>query len=154
MIIILCSCNKGWSSFRLVLPYSWELFLLSIVSGQSMNSWFDENKSILWVLIFSILFKMLSDGDGLLDHIVKIFWDFGCAAYIYKNTILFQNSEDFFSSDESNLGDTVLISQKDTDLRRGQTSYYCITFLGKLDDNVSHGARGQSHPFRSFTLVR
>ena len=46
---------------------------LSEVSGESVDSGFDQNKSVFSIDILSVSFKMLSDGDGLLDQVVKIF---------------------------------------------------------------------------------
>ena len=38
-----------------------------------MDSGFDQNESVLSIDILSVSFQMLSDGDGLLDQVVKIF---------------------------------------------------------------------------------
>lgn len=35
-----------------------------------MDTGFDENQTVLGVLVLAITFKMLADGDGLLDQMV------------------------------------------------------------------------------------
>ena len=107
---------------------------LSEVSGESVDSGFDKNESELGISVLSVLFKMLSDGDGLLDEVVKIFGDLGSA------TVLLEDSEDLSTSEESDLRDTVLISQDDTDLGGGET------LLGELDDEFSDSSGGKGDP--------
>lgn len=88
---------------------------LSEISRKSVDSGFDENESVFSIDILSVSFKMLSDGDGLLDHVVKIFGELG------STTVLLQDSEDLSTSQESDLRNTVLVSQGDTDLAGSQT---------------------------------
>ena len=57
----------------LLFPGGGNLTSLSEVSGESVDSGFDQNKSVFSISILSVSFKMLSDGDGLLDQVVKIF---------------------------------------------------------------------------------
>ena len=61
----------------MVSPGWWERLDASVISGKSVDSRFDEDKSELSVSVGSILLNMLSDIDGLLDKMVKIFWDGG-----------------------------------------------------------------------------
>ena len=77
-----------------------------------MDSAFNQNESEFSILIFSVSFKMLSDIDGLLDHVEEVLGDLG------SETILLQNSKDFAASDPFNLGNAVVISKNDTNLRR------------------------------------
>lgn len=99
----------------LLFPFRGELLVELVVSSKSVDSGFDENKSVLRVLILSVLFQVLSDGKSLLDQEVKIFGELG------STTVLLEDSEDLLTSQESDLGDTVLISEDDTDLRRSKT---------------------------------
>jgi len=80
-----------------------------------VDSRLDENKSVLGVLILSVLFKMLSDGESLLNQEVKIFGKRGSTA------VLLEDSENLLTSEESNLRDSVLISKDNTNLRRSKT---------------------------------
>jgi hypothetical protein len=97
----------------LVSPGWWEALHGSVISSKSVNSRFDEDKSEFTVFIGSEFLDMLSDVNGLLDKMVKIFWNG------WSNSVKLQNSQDFLSSDSTDLGDTVLISEEDTNLRRG-----------------------------------
>jgi len=115
---------------------------LSEISAESVDSGFDENESVLSIGILSVLFKMLSDGDSLLDEVVKIFGD------LRSTTVLLEDSEDLSTSEESNLGDTVLISQDNTDLRGGET------LLGELDDEFSNSSGGKGDPLGSLSSER
>ena len=75
-----------------------------------MDSGFDENKSEFTVSIGSESFDMLSDVNGLLDKMVKIFWN------TWGSSINLQDSENFGSSDSFNLRNTEGISQNNTNL--------------------------------------
>jgi len=107
---------------------------LSEVSGESVDSGFDQNKSVFSIDILSVSFQMLSDGDGLLDQVVKIFGELGSA------TVLLEDSEDLSAGQESDLRDTVEISQGNTDLGGGQT------FLGELDNQFNDSGGGEGDP--------
>jgi len=106
---------QKYNKVILLFPGWWDLSSLSEVSAESVDSGFDENESVFGIDILSVSFKMLSDGDGLLDHVVKIFGE------LRSTTVLLQDSEDLSSGQESDLRDTVLISQGDTDLTGSQT---------------------------------
>lgn len=94
---------------------------------------------------------MLSDGDGLLDQVVQVFRDGGvqtCTQLVSRAqlgrgrslTVGLQDSQDLVTSDELDLGDTVRVSQDDTDLGGAQTS------SGKLEDLVTDFLRGGLGP--------
>ena len=93
-----------------VSPGWWECLDLSVVSCESVDSGLDQNESEFTVDISSEFLNMLSNIDGFLDKMVKIFWDGGGVS---SNL---QDSEDFRSGDTLNLWDTVLISENNTDL--------------------------------------
>ena len=76
-----------------------------------MDSALDEDKSEFAVLILSVSLQVLSNVHCLLDEVVKVFWD------LWSEAVLLQDSEDLVSSDSLNLGDTVVVSEDDTDLR-------------------------------------
>ena len=76
-----------------------------------MDSALDEDESELAVLILSVSLQVLSIVDSLLDQVVEIFRDLG------GKTVLLQDSEDLVSGDSLNLGDTVVVSEDDTNLR-------------------------------------
>jgi len=65
----------------LLFPGGGNLTSLSEVSGESVDSGFDQNKSVFGISILSVSFKMLSDRDGLLDQVVKIFGELRSATY-------------------------------------------------------------------------
>jgi len=58
---------------------------------------------------------MLSDRDGLLDQVVQVLWD------RWSQTFRLEDSEDLVTSDESDLGNSLRVSQLDTNLRWGET---------------------------------
>ena len=68
----------------LLSPGGRKLASSSVVSDESMDSRFDQNESELGVFILSISFKMLSDGNSLLDQVVKIFRDLRSATYAWS----------------------------------------------------------------------
>lgn len=86
--------DEGGSGGGLVLEGRGHLLGLDVVSGQSVDSGLDENHSaaksvMLWtsgtgsrcsqlgVLVGSVSLEVLSDGDGLLDEVVKVLGDGG-----------------------------------------------------------------------------
>ena len=87
-----------------------------------MDSGFDQNKSEFTIDIGSEFLNVLSDVDGFLDKMVKIFWDGG------GGSSNLEDSEDLRSSDTFDLWDTVLISENNTDLG------WSLASLGHLDN--------------------
>ena len=116
------SYKKSICFFGNVSPGWWESLDLSVVSCESVDSGFDQNESEFTIDISSEFLNMLSDVDGFLDKMVKIFWDGG------GGTSNLQDSENLGSGDTLNLWDTVLISKNNTDLR------WSLTSLGHLDN--------------------
>lgn len=89
-----------------------------------MDSGFAQNKSEFAVNILPVFVKMFSHGHGLLDKVVQVLWDAWGAAS------LFEDSQYFFSGQESNLWDTVSISHQNTNLTWGQS------FLGVSNNQI------------------
>jgi len=58
---------------------------------------------------------MLADGNRLFDEVPKVLRDG------WAKSVGFKDTEDFVSSDETDLRDTVRVAEGDTDLRRSQT---------------------------------
>jgi hypothetical protein len=69
----------------LLFPLVGESLGLSVVSGESVDSGFDENESVLSVLVFSALLHVSSNVNCLLNQAVDIFRDLGGAAYTVIN---------------------------------------------------------------------
>ena len=135
-ITIRLSCKKSIGLLGNVSPGWWKSFCDSVVSCESMDSWFDQNKSELSISVGSEFLNMLSDINGLFDHMIKILWD--CSS----DTCTLENSKDLWTSDTLNLRNTVLISENDTDLRWGLTS------LGHLDNLFGQIRCWNLHPRR------
>ena len=76
-----------------------------------MDSALNEDEAELAILILSVSLQMLPNVHGLLDQVVEVLGNFR------GETVLLQDSEDLVSSDSLNLGDTVVVSEDDTDLR-------------------------------------
>jgi len=139
--------NQSRGSGRFVFPGRGENLGLLVVTRQSVNSALNENKTELGVLVFTVLFQMLSDGNGLLDEVIQILRDGRC------KTIGLQDSQDLVASNVSHLGNTVRISENDTNLR------WCQTLLGQFADtnfdylgNQSRGSGGLVFPGRGENL--
>ena len=73
-------------------------------------------------LVLAKALKMLADCNGLLDKAVKILGDFSSQA------LHFQDAQDFRTGDALHLGNSVEITQDDTDLGWG------VALLGQLAD--------------------
>lgn len=106
-----------------------------------MDSRLNQNQSELGVLVLSVSLQVLSDSDSLLDQEVQVLWD------LWSQTVRFQDSQDLVTSANLSLGNTVSISQEDTDLRRSQT------LSGVLNDLLNNLVRGQLEPSWSVSRV-
>lgn len=126
---------------RLVLPVRRQDGNGSVVSSQSVDSRLDQNQSELGVLVLSVSLQVLSDRDRLLDQEVQVLWD------LWSQTVGFQDSQDLVTGNNLGLGDTVGISQKNTNLRRSQT------LSGVLDNVLDNVTRGQLEPSWSVSRV-
>lgn len=133
--------NQSRSGGGLVLPVWWQDRNGSVVSGQSVDSGFDQNQSELRVLVLSVSLQVLSDRDSLLDQEVQVFWD------LWSQTVGLQDSQDLVTGDNLSLGNTVSISQDNTNLRRSQT------LSGVLDNLLNNLVRGQLEPSWSVSRV-
>lgn len=78
----------------------------------------------------------------LFDEVIQILWDFR------SETTRFEDTEDFISGDETNLGDSMRVTQYDTDLGGSHSS------AGEFVDLVDDFCRGSFEPRRSTTGVR
>lgn len=93
-------CNQGWSflwftkvnTISLLSPVWGQVRVSSVVSGESVDLGLDQNQSIFGVLVLSVLFQVLSHGDGLLDQTVKVFWDFWCATWVITRFYRFSST--------------------------------------------------------------
>lgn len=126
--------NQSRSSGGLVLPVWWQDRDGSVVSSQSVDSRFDQNQSELRVLVLSVSLQVLSDRNSLLDQEVQVLWN------LRSQTVRLQDSQDLVTSDNLSLGNTVSVSQDDTNLRWSQT------LSGVLDDLLNNVVRGQLEP--------
>ena len=55
-----------------------------VVTSETVNTALNKNQTELGVTIFSVTFKMLSDGDSLLDEEIHIFGKRGSKTYTVK----------------------------------------------------------------------
>jgi len=106
--------DEGGSGGRLVLP-GWRQDALGlVVTRQTVDTRLGQNETEFRIAILSVPLEMLSDGDGLLDHVVKVLGD------LRGQTLCLQNAENFGSRHEFHLSDSVGISENDTDLGRSE----------------------------------
>jgi len=82
----------------------------------------DQNQPEFRVLVLAIRLEMLAYGDGLLDQMPKVLRDGGCKA------IRLEDTENFVACDKAHLGDTVRVTELDTNLGR------CEALACELDD--------------------
>ena len=80
-----------------------------------MNSALDQNQSELGVLVLSVTFQVLADGNSLLDQVVQILRDLG------GKTVGLQETEESVTSDALDLRNTARITEDHADLRRSVT---------------------------------
>ena len=99
---------KSRSCRTFIFPGGWQYTLCFVITGQSVDTRFNQNKTELGILVLTVAFKMLADGNSLLDQEIEIFGQLG------SQSLLLQNTEHFVASNKSDLGNTMRISEDDT----------------------------------------
>ena len=133
--------NHSRGSSTLILPVSRQLPGSPVIPSQTMNTTLNQNQSKLGILILPIPLQMLPDQDSLLNQHIQILWDIRC------QTIGFQNTNNFLSSNGFDLSDTIGITKDDTNLGR------CETFLGKFANVFFDIRSGDFEPGRRSAFV-
>lgn len=77
---------------------------------------------------------MLTNADSLLDQMIEILWKIG------RETLGLQHTQNLIARHESDLGNTVRVTQDDADLRWSET------LLGQLVDLLFHIFCGKFEP--------
>jgi len=85
----------------LVLERRRNLLLGLVVASKTMDTRLDEDQAVLSVLVLSVNFKMLADGNSLLYEMVEILRNIGSEA------LGLQDSKDLVAGDESDLWNTM-----------------------------------------------
>lgn len=112
-----------------------------VVTGKTVDTGLDQNEAELSIAILAVTLEMLADGNGLLDQVVEILGDLG------GETVGLQDTENLVTGDVLDLGDTLGVTEDDTDLGGGHT------LLGELEDRVADILGGGLQPGRRRTLV-
>lgn len=89
------------SGARFIFPVWRQHALCFVVTCESVDSGFDQNKSEFVVFVLTITFQVLPDGYGLLNQIVKIFGQVGGLS------VGFHDSQNLLAGDESDLSDSL-----------------------------------------------
>ena len=134
--------NHGGSGGRLIPPVSGKLTGGPVVSGQTVDSGFNQNQTELGVLILTVTLQMLAHLNRLLDKHVQILGNFGGKA------IGFEDTNNLLSSYGTDLGNTIGITKDDSNLGRGES------LLGELADMFLNVGRGDFKPAGWCALVR
>jgi len=87
-----------------------------------VNARLDQNQAELRVLVLAVRLEVLAHGDGLLDEMPEVLGYGRCKA------IRLEHTENFVPSDKAHLGDTMRVTESDTNLRGREA------FARKLDD--------------------
>jgi len=133
--------NEGGGGGGLVFPGRRELASGLVVTGKTVDTGLDQNEAELSIAILAVALEVLADGDGLLDQVVEILGDLG------GETVGLQDTEDLVTGDVLDLGNTLGVTEDDTDLGGGHT------LLGELEDRVADILGGGLQPGRRRTLV-
>jgi hypothetical protein len=134
--------DQGRGGGRGVAPGGLELLLLLVVASQAVDARLDQNQAVLGVLVLAVAVQVAADVDGLLDKAVQILGE------LRGNTAGLEDTEDLLAGDLGHLGDTLGVTQDDTDLRRGHA------LLGELQDVILDGGLVDLAPGRRGAAVR
>jgi hypothetical protein len=105
-----------------------------VVTGKTVNTGLNKNQTELRVLVLAVALQVLADGDSLLDELVQVFRD------LRSETVGLQDTKDLVTSNTLDLGNTVGVTENDTNLRRRQT------LLSKLEDLLADFLGGSLDP--------
>ena len=134
--------NESGSGGSLVLEGRGDGTLGLVVTSKTVDTRLDENQTELGITVLSVALKVLANRDGLLDEVVKVLGD------LRSKTLGLEDTEDLVTSDETNLGDTLGVTELDTDLRGGHT------LTGELGDLLNNLLGGGLEPRRGGAAVR
>lgn len=87
-----------------------------VVAGKTVDTRLNENETELGVLVLAVALKVLADGNSLLDQHVQILRE------LRSETVGLEDTEDLVTSNEADLGNSVGVTQDDTDLGGGGTT--------------------------------
>lgn len=102
-----------------------------VVTGETVDTGLDENEAELGVLVLAVDRQVLADGDSLLDEHVEVLGDLGSEAG------RLEDSENLVASDNSDLGDTVRVTEDLTNL--GGSGALLRELADLLDDLLGGG---------------
>jgi hypothetical protein len=119
---------------RILFPVRGQLTSSLVVTGKTVNTGLNKNQTELGVLVLAVALQVLADGDSLLDELVQVFRD------LRSETVGLQDTKDLVTSNTLDLGNTVGVTENDTNLRRRQT------LLSKLEDLLADFLGGSLDP--------
>lgn len=109
---------------RVVLPGRGQSTLGLVVTSKAVDTRLDQDETELGVRVLAVLLKVAANVNSLLDEVVQVLRNLrGHADHL-------QDTQDLLSSDRSDLGDTLRVTQQDTDLRRGHALLGVLGNLG------------------------
>ena len=108
-----------------------------VVASQSVNSRFNQNESVLGVLIFAAFLEVASDVDGLLDHAVDILRNFRSASYIHFRVPFFLSRRTIFCPVSNLMLGTASLSLMATPICEGDIPFLAmVTMSSEMDLGV------------------
>src|SRR5690242_11176796 len=99
----------------LLLPVGGDGASKAVVTGQTVDLALNKNEAELAVLVLPVLLKMLADVHSLLNELVKILGELG------SESVGLEDTDDFVSSNVLDLGNSVGVTEDDSDLGGGKT---------------------------------
>lgn len=97
---------------RILFPVWRQLARSLVVTSKTVNTGFDQNQTVLAVLVLAVTLQVLADGDGLLDQVVKVLRDLG------SQTVGLEDTKDLVASDRFHLRNAMGVTENDTNLSR------------------------------------
>lgn len=134
--------NKGGSGSGLVLESRGDGTLGLVVTSETVDTRLDENEAELGVHVLAVTLEVLANRNGLLDKVVKVLRD------LRSKTLRLEDTEDLVTGNETNLSDTLRVTELNTDLRRGHT------LTGELDNLLNDLLGGGLEPRGGSAAVR
>eukprot|EP00512_Aurantiochytrium_limacinum_P004068 CAMPEP_0171497618 /NCGR_PEP_ID=MMETSP0958-20121227/7375_1 /TAXON_ID=87120 /ORGANISM="Aurantiochytrium limacinum, Strain ATCCMYA-1381" /LENGTH=171 /DNA_ID=CAMNT_0012031887 /DNA_START=660 /DNA_END=1176 /DNA_ORIENTATION=- len=134
--------DEGRGGAGLVAPGGGKVLGALVVAGKTVNAGLEENEGVLGAGVTAVALEVLAHGDSLLNEEVEVLRE------LSGKTVLLQNTGDLVAEHALDLGNTVGVTEDDTDLGRVKT------LLGELAALLLDLLRGDLEPAGRGALVR
>ena len=101
----------------------------SVISGESVDPWFNQNQSVFSIFVFSTFLQMSSNVDSLFNQTVNVLWDLWGATWIINLLPFFLSNLTIFCPVKSLMLGTAYLSLMATPICDGLIPFLAIVTM-------------------------